>query len=106
MMPMSYISANTAVARTRNARKSDAYQGEFIIFPAVMAMFMGEISERSGNGYGSATCHIPESLYKEHSKPAVNMALILAEEKMIALGYYVENSGDNYTFTWLSEGEK
>ena len=53
MLSVSYIPANTAVARSRNARKSDAYQGEFIIFPSIMAMFMAEISERSGNGYGN-----------------------------------------------------
>jgi hypothetical protein len=106
MLSVSYIPANTAVARSRNARKSDAYQGEFVIFPSVMAMFMAEISDRSGNGYGNAICHIPDSLYKEHSKPAINIALALAEEKMIALGYYVEEVDGVYTFTWLSEGEE
>lgn len=106
MLSVSYLSANTAVARTRNARKSDGYQGEFIIFPSIMAMFMGEISNRSINGYGNAICHIPDSLYKEHSKSAINIALALAEEKMIALGYYVEEVDGIYTFTWLSEGEE
>ena len=106
MLSVSYLSANTAVARTRNARKSDGYQAEFIIYPAIMAIFMREISERSSNGYGNATCHISDSFYKEYSKSAINIALTLAEEKMIALGYYTEEVDGVYTFTWLSEGEE
>lgn len=101
-----YISANIAVARTRNARKSDAYIATYKIFPGLMAQAMEAISEASGEGAGSAKFHIHQYWFQEYSNNALIGAIELMEHKLIELGYYlIKLENHRYEFVWLSEGE-
>lgn len=106
MIP-AYISANIAVARTRNARKSNFYQAEHILFPKMMADVMGNISEASAEGFGECSWHPYSWCLDEHNEEVFRTALSLVEDKIQALGFYLINKGDNrYKIVWLSEGEE
>lgn len=106
-MISTYISANVAVARTRNARKSNFYQAEHILFPRMMADVMSNISEASAEGHGECYWH-PYSWYlDEHNEEVYRTAISLVEDKIQALGFYLINKGDDrYQIVWLSEGEE
>lgn len=106
-MTSTYISANVAVARTRNARKSNYYQAEHILFPRLMADVMSNISEASAEGRGECYWH-PYSWYSdEYNEEVCRAAVSLVEDKIQALGFYLINKGDNrYQIVWLSEGEE
>ena len=102
-----YISANIAVARTRNARKSDAYIAMNKIYPGLMAQAMEAISEASGEGAGFAKFHIQQYWFEEYSNNALVFAIDLMECKLIELGYYlIKLENHRYEFVWLSEGEE
>lgn len=102
-----YISANTAVARTRNVRKSDAYIAMDKIYPGLMAQAMEAISEASGEGAGFAKFHIQRYWFEEYNNNALASAINLMECKLIELGYYViKFENYRYEFVWLSEGEE
>lgn len=102
-----YISANIAVARTRNARKSDFYQAEHILFPKLMGSAMERISDAAAEGKGECTWHVYSYLHEEHSEEVCRMAISLAEEKIEALGYRLVHKDENlYNIIWLSEGEE
>lgn len=106
-MTPTYISANTAVARTRNARKSNFYQAEHILFPKMIADVMNNISEASAEGRGECYWHPCSWYFNEHSKEVCRAAISLVEDKIQALGFYLINKGDNrYQIVWLSEGEE
>ena len=102
-----YISASSAVARTRNARKSNFYQAEHILFPKMMSDVMSNISEASAEGRGDCYWH-PYSWYSdEHNEEVFRTAISLVEDKIQALGFYLINKGDNrYQIVWLSEEEE
>ena len=106
-MGPTYISANTAVARIRNARKSNFYQAEHILFPKLMADVMNNISEASAEGRGECYWH-PYSWYlDEHNEEVCRTAIALVEDKIQALGFYLNNKDANrYQIVWLSEGEE
>lgn len=106
-MGPTYISANTAVARTRNARKSNFYQAEHILFPKMMGDIMGNIAEASAEGHGECYWHPYSWYFKEYNEEACRAAVSLVEDKIQALGFYLINKGDNrYQIVWLSEGEE
>lgn len=106
-MVTTYISANIAVARTRNARNSDAYVATNKIYPALMAQAMEAISEASSEGKGKAKFHIQSYWFQEYSGNALKSAIGLAECKLIELGYYViKHEEYHYELVWLSEGEE
>lgn len=99
-----YISANIAVARTKNARQSDGYTGEHIVYPAMMAQIMDCISTATILGKGEATYHLSPNAFSDHTAEAFEIGRKLMEEKMIALGYRIVQYDENiYRFVWLSE---
>ena len=106
MMPV-YISANAAVARTRNARKSDAYVAINKIYPGLMAHAMEAVSEASGEGAGRTKFHIQHYWFQEYSDNALTSAINLMECKLVELGYYIiKFENYHYELVWLSEGEE
>ena len=106
-MTPTYISANTAVARTRNARKSNFYQAEHILFPKMIADVMNNISEASAEGHGECYWHPYSWYFNEHNEEVCRAAISLVEDKIQALGFYLVNKGDDrYQIVWLSEGEE
>lgn len=99
-----YISANIAVARTKNVRQSDGYTGEHTIFPAIMAEIMDNISIATAHGKGEITYHLNPNTFYEHTTKALEIGRKLMEEKMITLGYRIVQINENiYQFVWLSE---
>ena len=99
-----YISANIAVARTKNARQSDGYVGEYVIFPAMMACIMDGISEATLAGKGECTYHLHPYYFHEYTTKAIAIGRALMEDKMMALGYRIVQEDENiYKFVWLSE---
>lgn len=99
-----YISANIAVARTRNARQSDGYVGEYVIFPAMMCQIMDSIAEAAHAGKGECTYHLDPFYFQEHTVKATAIGRVLMEDKMVALGYRIVQEDENlYKFIWLSE---
>ena len=106
MIP-TYISANIAVARTRNARKSDMYQAEHILFPQLMASVMGNIDEACKEGRGECNWHIYSWLLEGFNNDVCKAGISLAEEKIEALGFRLVHKDENcYHIIWLSEGEE
>ena len=99
-----YISANIAVARTRNARQSDGYIGEYMVFPTIMCQIMDGISEATKAGKGEYTYHINHYYFDGYTEKAIAIGRALMEDKMVALGYRIVQEGENlYKFVWLSE---
>lgn len=99
-----YISANIAVARTNNARQSDKYVGEHIIFPAIMEEIMSCISTATASGKGEVIYYLHSDLFSEYSTEAFHIACTFMEDEMTALGYrIVKCEEDTYKFIWLSE---
>ena len=99
-----YISANIAVARTRNARQSDGYVGEYMVFPAMMCQIMDGISEATHAGKGEYTYHLDPYYFHEYTTKAIAIGRALMEDKMVALGYRIVQEDENlYKFVWLSE---
>lgn len=99
-----YISADIAVVRTNNARQSDKYVGEHIIFPAIMEEIMSCISTATASGKGEVIYYLHSDLFSEYSTEAFHIACTFMEDKMTALGYcIVKYNEDTYKFIWLSE---
>jgi hypothetical protein len=99
-----YISANIAVARTKNARQSDGYVGEYVVFPAIMAQIMESISEATHAGKGECVYHLNPYYFHEYTAKAMAIGRALMEDKMVALGYRIVQESENlYKFVWLSE---
>ena len=99
-----YISANIAVARTKNARQSDGYVGEYVVFPALMAQIMESISEATHAGKGECIYHLHPYYFHEYTAKSVAIGRALMEDKMVALGYRIVQEDENlYKFVWLSE---
>ena len=99
-----YISANIAIARTKNARQSNGYIGENIIFPTIMDQIMDCISTAIALGKGEATYHFNPNTFHGYTKEAFEIGRSLMEEKMTTLGYIIVEYDENlYKFVWLSE---
>ena len=99
-----YISADIAVARTNNARQSDGYVSEHIIFPKMMEEIMNCISIATAIGKGETIYHLHNNLFSEYSTEAFHIACTFMEDKMTDLGYrIVKCEEDTYKFIWLSE---
>ena len=99
-----YISASIAVARTKNARQSDSYIGEYSIFPAMMAQIMDSIGIAAARGEGEITYHLNPNTFYEHTAVSLEIGRKLMEAKMESLGYRIIQVDENlYKFIWLSE---
>ena len=99
-----YISADIAVVRTNNARQSDKYVGENIIFPAIIEEIMSCISTAIASGKGEVIYYLHSDLFSEYSTEAFHIACTFMEDKMIDLGYrIIKCDEDTYKFIWLSE---
>ena len=91
-------------ARTRNARQSDGYIGEYIVFPDMMCQIMDGISEATKAGKGEYTYHIDPYYPHEYTAKAITIGRELMKDKMVALGYRIIQEDENlYKFVWLSE---
>jgi hypothetical protein len=99
-----YISANVAVARTRNARQSDGYIGEYTVFPTMMCQIMESISEATLAGKGECIYRLHPYYFHEYTAKSISIGRALMEDKMVALGYRIVQENENlYRFIWLSE---
>ena len=101
---VSYIGAQVAVARTKNARQSDSYIAQNTIHPILMAQIMQGILDASHEGMGEYVYYINSKQFDEYNEKAIEMGKTLMENTMATLGYRIVQKDENtYQFVWLSE---